>query len=119
MNDPEVEHLLRRYRPAGPPPHLRSLIVAPLRVQRIWPWATAAAVLLASMMALRVGARSEAASVDLQLGPDAAERAVEELSQMLGDTTDARALAESMVMAEQLRADTAPLPLDEESGGRR
>ena len=40
MSDPELEDLLRRYRPAGPPPDLRARIVAgPAPVPRTWPWA--------------------------------------------------------------------------------
>ena len=118
MNDPEIEELLRRYRPAGPPSQLRARVTAPMPAQRIWPWAAAAAVLLLSLMTLRISARSETANADLQFGPDAADRAVEELSQLLGDTVDARAVAASIVMEEQLRALTAPMPLDSVNGDR-
>lgn len=51
MDDRDIEALLQRYRPAGPPPEL-GLRVATLRrgvphPDRTWPWAAAAAVLVA------------------------------------------------------------------------
>ena len=50
MTDPEVEDLLRRYRPAGPGGDLRARIVAGNQVTgRAWPWAAAAAVLLGAI----------------------------------------------------------------------
>jgi hypothetical protein len=118
MNDQELEDVLKRYRPAGPPSRLRSRLVEPLRARRTWPWATAAAVLLISIITLRIGTHSQAAGVDLQLGPDATDLAVEKLSHILGDATDARALAEWMVIEDQLRVQAAPVPIDEVSGDR-
>lgn len=59
MSEREVEDLLRQYRPAGPPPHLRAHIVAaaqPLR--RAWPWVAVAAVLLAAVLAVQQSTRS-------------------------------------------------------------
>lgn len=57
MEDRELEDLLRRYRPAGPPPELRARVTlggdvrmqatASLDSRRAWPWAAAAAALLA------------------------------------------------------------------------
>lgn len=40
----DVEALLARYRPSGPPPGLRDRVVVPRR--RTWPWVAAAAALL-------------------------------------------------------------------------
>lgn len=52
MTDPEVEDLLRRYRLAGPDGNLRARIVAGNQVTgRAWPWAAAAAVMLAAVCA--------------------------------------------------------------------
>jgi hypothetical protein len=48
MTEQEIEVLLRRYRPAGPRPDLRARILADAApVPRSWPWAAAAAALLA------------------------------------------------------------------------
>jgi hypothetical protein len=55
MTDPEIEDLLRRYRPAGPPPDLRARVMmeaAP--VGRTWPWVAAAVVLLATVVGLNL-----------------------------------------------------------------
>ena len=50
MTDPEIEDVLRRYRPAGPAPDVRARIVAGERPEgRVWPWAAAAAVLLGAI----------------------------------------------------------------------
>lgn len=58
MSDPELEDLLRRYRPAGPPPDLRARIVAgPAPVPRTWPWAAAAAALLAMVCVTQLATR--------------------------------------------------------------
>jgi len=52
MTDPEIEELLRRYRPAGPAGDLRARIVAGNQVTgRAWPWAAAAAVLFGAVCA--------------------------------------------------------------------
>ena len=52
MTDPEIEDLLRRYRPAGPAGDLRVRILAADRFTgRAWPWAAAAAVLLGAVCA--------------------------------------------------------------------
>jgi hypothetical protein len=51
MTDPELEDLLRRYQPAGPPAALRARILGDTTpVGRTWPWAVAAAVLLATVV---------------------------------------------------------------------
>jgi hypothetical protein len=57
MTDPEIEDLLRRYRPAGPPPDLRGRVMTEAApVGRTWPWAAAAAVLLATVVGLNLAA---------------------------------------------------------------
>jgi hypothetical protein len=58
MNDHDIEDLLRRHRPAGPLPALRARILsAPIRSRRVWPWAVAAAALLAAAVSLQISAR--------------------------------------------------------------
>jgi hypothetical protein len=46
MDDSELEDLLRKYRPVGPPAELRQRIFATARAPRIAPWASAAAAVL-------------------------------------------------------------------------
>jgi hypothetical protein len=59
MTDPEIEDLLRRYRPAGPGEDLRARIVAGNQVTgRAWPWAAAAAVLLGAVCATQLWTQS-------------------------------------------------------------
>ena len=55
MNDDQIEDLLRRVRPAGPGHGLRGRILgaAPAASGRAWPWAVAAAALLALVIGLR------------------------------------------------------------------
>ena len=58
MSDPELEDLLRRYRPAGPPPDLRARIMpGAVPVRRTWPWAVAAAALLATVCVTQLATR--------------------------------------------------------------
>lgn len=55
MTDPEIEDLLRRYRPAGPPPDLRARVMTEAApVGRTWPWVAAAGVLLATVVGLNL-----------------------------------------------------------------
>jgi hypothetical protein len=59
MTDPEIEDLLRRYRPTGPSADLRARIVAGNQVTgRAWPWAAAAAVLLGAVCATQLWTQS-------------------------------------------------------------
>ena len=53
MNDNELDDLLRRVRPAGPPPELRARILASRPARPAWPWAAAAAALLALTIGLQ------------------------------------------------------------------
>jgi len=83
VNDQDLEQLLNRYRPAGPADDLLPRIITSPDRQlrkspRAWPWAVAAAALLAVTMALHVSAfvpspeRTSTAQADLaqQLGGD-------------------------------------------------
>ena len=55
MNDGEMEDLLRRVRPAGPPRHLRVRIVG-ARSRPGWPWMVAAAAALVMSIGLQIAA---------------------------------------------------------------
>ena len=57
-SDPDLDELLRRYRPAGPPPELRARVLRAEPMNRpAWPWAAAAAILLATICAMHVSTR--------------------------------------------------------------
>jgi hypothetical protein len=84
MTDPEIKDRLRRYRPAGPSSDLRARILGDTTpVGRTWPWAVAAAVLLATATGLnlttdrtyeelRQGIRQPANTISPHSGLDAA-----------------------------------------------
>ncbi|MDO8794602.1 MAG: hypothetical protein Q7J25_08290 [Vicinamibacterales bacterium] len=105
MKDSEIEDLLQRYRPIGPPARLRERILAIDRTERIWPWATAAAALLVCALTFRIATGYEAASVDVRLGPAAATRVADDLTDRLGGDAEARALAEFILVEQQVRAE--------------
>jgi hypothetical protein len=56
MNDEQLEQRLRRVRPAGPSAELRARIMSARPAARAWPWAVAAAALLALAVSLQVSA---------------------------------------------------------------
>lgn len=118
VDDPGIEARLRRYRPAGPPPDLRARSVITPRVERIWPWAAAAAVLLVSMVSLRGAARVETVALERRLGAASVETAIDDLSKVLGDTADARELATAMVLDDVLRDQDEMTTIAEANGGR-
>ena len=107
MNDPDIEDLLRRYRPVGPPADLRARILSASRAHRVWPWASAAAALLASALALHLAAGHATARVDPKPAPEPAVRAIDDLTEMLGGDTAARRLAEFIMVEEQMRRERA------------
>jgi hypothetical protein len=122
MKDSEIEDLLRKYRPVGPPAELRHRILATSRVLRIWPWASAAAALLVLGLTFRLAAWNEVAGADLNLGPPAVARVTEDLTRMLGGDLRARELAELIVVEQQVHSETttaAILPLNGAGGVQR
>lgn len=122
MNDSEIEDLLRKYRPVGPPAELRQRILATTRVPRIWPWASAAAALLVLGLTFQFATRSETAAADLNLGPSAVARVTEDLTNMLGGDIRARELAEFIVVEQQVHNETttaAIQPLNGAGGVQR
>ena len=98
------EELLRRYRPAGPDPDLRARICAAAPARRAWPWAAAAAALLAVTVVLRSQAGEQSAHI-VPPPVDTRRAAVDQLTMMLGGTEDARVLAETIALHEQMRAE--------------
>ena len=104
MDDRQVEDLLKRYRPAAPPDSLRERCLTPSRHARVWPWATAAAALLAITVGLEAAAAGAMARVDVVVAPDPTAQAIAELAEALGGDAAARRVAEQIV-DEQMRLD--------------
>ena len=116
MDDSEIEDLLRRYRPIGPPARLRERIFATAPSQRIWPWASAAAALLIFATTFHVASSYEAGTADVTLGPAAATRVADDLTGMLGGDLSARDLAEFIIVEQQVRSEaTRVTPTDPSS----
>jgi hypothetical protein len=112
MKDSDIEDLLRNYRPVAPPVALRHRILATAHVPRIWPWASAAAALLVLGVTFQLATRSEAASAEMHFGPSASASVTDNLTDMLGGDRRARALAEFIVVAQQVRSERASLTMD-------
>jgi hypothetical protein len=112
MQDFEIEDLLRRYRPAGPPAELRQRILATTRAPLIWPWASAAAALLLLGLTFQFAARNATAGAHLDLGPSAVARVTEDLTTMLGGDVRARELAELLVVEQRLESEIASAAIE-------
>jgi hypothetical protein len=56
MSDDDILGRLRQVRPAGPPPGLRARVLGAADRRRTWPWALAAAAVLAVAMSLQAAA---------------------------------------------------------------
>lgn len=103
MNDQDLEQLLQRYAPVGPPDDLRARVLTPSHeTRRAWPWLVAASVLLA----LTIGAQTAAIRVRDNLAPPAnpaqTDAEVTALEEALGGGPEARRLAEQMVIERAL-----------------
>jgi hypothetical protein len=104
VDDRQVEELLRRYRPAAPPESLRERCVPAPRLAPVWPWATAAAALLAITFALEAAATDAMASAGVAVAPDTTEQAAAQLAETLGGDDASRRLAKQ-VIGDEMRRD--------------
>lgn len=112
MDDPQIESLLRRYQPAGPPPALRVRVLATPTVGRAWPWAVAAAALLALTFALQISTARLTRATEVTLAVEPAALAVDALAELLdGDVMD-RTLAEAVVAEQQMRIEAEALLIE-------
>lgn len=116
MKDSEIEDLLRKYRPVGPPAEFRQRIFATTRVPLLWPWASAAAALLILGLALQLAARDATAGAHLNLGPSAVARVTEDLTNMLGGDLRARELAEFIVVEQQVHSEITSAAIEPTTG---
>jgi hypothetical protein len=101
MNDDEIESVLRRYRPVGPPADLEARLVP---ARRTWPWAAAAAAILALTLAARIGVDALAARFPVT---DPRSQAAAELTELLGGDTMARQAVELMLAEQQMLREQA------------
>jgi hypothetical protein len=74
MDDEHIETILRHYRVVDPPAALGMRCVRPPHRKRAWPWALAAAVLLATIVAIELANAALLARVSL---PDVADAFLE------------------------------------------
>jgi hypothetical protein len=100
MHDHEVRELLGRYRPVGPPPDLRGRVFrSSVRSSRNWPWAVAAAALLAATLGLHSATNHVLATVAQPSAP----LTVDALAAAMGGTDEARQAAELIVKEQKFR----------------
>jgi hypothetical protein len=97
MNDHDLEATLRRYRPVGPPADLGAHVLA---ARRTWPWAAAAAALLAVALGARAAVDSVVARIPAV--PDPTSQAIAELTERLGGDATARQAVELMLVEQQI-----------------
>ena len=115
MDDRDVEALLARYRPADPDPEFESRLSFRLKAEatessgRTWPWAVAAAALLAITIGLHAGvvAGSPPNETDSEM-----MRRTADLTEQLGAGADGRRVADWMIRQEaaprEIQAPPAP-----------
>jgi hypothetical protein len=99
MNDEDLERLLQRYEPAGPPDVLRERVLTPpLDARRAWPWLVAASVLLC----ITIGAQTASIHVRREfatlVNPEPADAELQALEEALGGGPEARRIAERMMI---------------------
>jgi hypothetical protein len=99
MTDDEIERLLRRYQPAAPALSLRVRVVAPaaIRRRRAWPWAVAAAAMLALITTLQMGSAKLLLDTTEAVRPVVRTEEADALEAMLGDTEDPHGTANQMI----------------------
>ena len=100
MNDSDIEQVLRRYRPAGPPVHLRERVVAQARTQRTWPWIAAAAALLFTVLTFRIATRQQVDVFNPQLGSVVPGDLQDDLIAKFGDDASGRELVSFLLREE-------------------
>ena len=100
MDETRIKDLLRRFQPVGPPPELQMFALYPARPDRVWPWATAAAALLAVSVAFHVAASRVAIpqARDAELAD-----ALDGIAAAFGGDAEARRFAELIVVDLQWR----------------
>jgi hypothetical protein len=114
VTDPEIDALLRRYQPAGPPPELRARVVdGPVMApRRAWPWGVAAAVLLAMVCVTQLSTRNVYEQVGRALVP-AQRQFLEDLPALRSAVGDDVLLMRRLEIASELERSAKPTTLVE------
>ena len=113
MMKPDLDDLLRRYRPSGPPPELRARVLSGATpAGRAWPWVAAAAVLLAATVGLQLRTRDVYAGLGSAVG--GAETSMLEDFPALESAVEGDALLKARLeaLARQERLQSRPPLLD-------
>ncbi len=106
MDDREIERILSRYQPVSPSSELRARALAAGEPrERIWPWAAAAAALLAATVGF--DSASHQLREPIHLGPDERDIVRRELTDALGGDDLARTRVEIMLAAQDALSQTA------------
>ena len=117
--DPGLDALLRRYQPLSPPPGLRARIADAPSSQRTWPWAAAAAAVLAAVVGLQTLSDR---LVQVSAAPES-DRAIEDLASIIvgndndNGNGDSRRLAELIVADQHVRAELSRQRQGGDAGG--
>ena len=106
--DEELEHVLRRYEPVGPPASLRTRVLGgQTSVRRAWPWVAAAAALLALTISLHEAAGRRMAS---EPRDSAMPLTADVLVDMMGGGEEAHAISMKIVaLDESARQNAVPV----------
>jgi len=113
LDDRELEDRLRRYRPKGPPDHLRDTILArPKRfvLSRLgWAWAGIAAMILVVLVLNFQARRLARQTADLiATDPAASAAQTEEIVRLLGNDRPARTYIAWCLRADKIKRTTQP-----------
>ena len=104
MKDEDIERLLSRAQPVGPRPELRARILSRRPPGRAWPWAVAAAAMLALTTLLQAGAAAARDRVQATTSgaPDLETELVAALRET-GNFSDSEARLMAMTQQVQMR----------------
>ena len=100
MNDSDIEQALRRYRPVGPPSHLRERILSEQKARRTWPWIAAAAALLFTVLTFRIATRQQVDVFNPQLGSVVPGDLQDDLIAKFGDDASGQELVSFLLREE-------------------
>jgi hypothetical protein len=105
MDNTDIDDLLRRVRPAGPPAELRARLLRAAPAPRAWPWVGAAAASLVAAAGLQLASSTAIDRADMPSLSDPDASIVQATTDTLGGDVTARRLAEFMLIEQELRGE--------------